>query len=470
MNTHRLINPNDPKVTAIQSRHHTSLELIEEYAAQMADGLQFDPCSAIETPDGHIYIWDGKHRLEAAIRNGAMLLCELEPGTEQDARWKACSANKKHGLKRSNADIQQAVQEAITLRPDKSDREIGLWVGCDHKTVGKYRKDMEVSGDIPQIPTRTVVRGEQEYQMKMPTPTKSEPVETPPALKSTPTQNTLKGVIKAFMSLRFEPFTRAYEELGHLCNCWQSREPYVSLVNELKEHLESLYSLPEFHFTTRAACRAAYDEWTALYESGYRGVFEPEAPASAAGEQDATAQQILDTLEQNQSWVNPIVKRFADSKYFPYDTTDMKLFREVTIRKPTGETNRFGDERLKRCRLDGVAVIKINDHRYKPILVGFEVKVDKHDLLNDKKMHEYLDYVDMFFLVIPRTLGVAYIDFHQAHPYKDQIGNLVVEQGSVDSPEFAEILHPGERERQELVTELLMKTLWKEAQQVHTQP
>ena len=49
MKTHRLINPNDPKVTAIQSRQHTSLELIEDYAAQMAAGVQFDPCFAIET-------------------------------------------------------------------------------------------------------------------------------------------------------------------------------------------------------------------------------------------------------------------------------------------------------------------------------------------------------------------------------------------------------------------------------------
>ena len=633
MKTHRLINPNDSKVTAIQSRQHTSLELIEDYVAQMAAGVQFDPCCAIETPEGQIYIWDGKHRLEAAIKNGSMLLVEIEPGAERDAHWRACSANIKHGLRRSQADVQKAVQGAISLRPDKSDREIGLWVGCDHKTVGKYRKEMEASGELPRIPTRTVIRGEQEYQMEM--PIKTEPVETPelnqpvrhltgfvsadvqvstqkslafkprheqeqeeqedtathaPA-KPTPTQQHLKGIIKAFMGLEFDAFPKAYEELGHLCNCWQSKEPYVSLVNKLKAHLESLYTLPEFHFTVRNACRAAYDDWEELYNSGYRGALAPEEPAlnkedSPAPEEDedanrqeaekeedafearlercracvgqhylvkidgvlgvthiteanehlatvrgvtypydqnipfpkfacgtfnfsledllagvtengcqycqrlhttepeeepaeepaeepkpmhATAHQILDVLELNRSWVNPIVKRFADSKYFPYDTTDMKLFREVTIRKPTGETNRFGDKRLKRYRLDGVAVIKINDHRYTPILVGFEVKVDKHDLLNDRKMHEYLDYVDMFFLVIPRSLGVAYSDYRMNHPYKDQIGNIIVEHDHVDTPVLAEILHPRERERQEIVTELLMKALWKEANQVHTQ-
>lgn len=652
--THRLINPNALNVTAIQSRHCTSLELIEDYAAQMAAGVQFDPCCAIETPEGQIFIWDGKHRLEAAIKNGSMLLVEIEPGMKNEAHWRACSANKKHGLRRSQADMQKAVQDALTLRPDKSDHEIGLWVGCDHKTVGKYRELLQASGELLRTPTRTVTRGEQTYQMAM--PIKTAPVETPdlnqpvrhltgfvPAdvqvspqkslaftprheqedtatntpAKPTPTQKTLIGVIKAFMSLRFEPFTQAREELGHLYNCWQSKEPYVSLVNELKAHLESLYVIDNFHFTVRDACQKALDEWTALYQSGYRGVLESDAPASDAdvcpecfasegeheifcskfaAEEDeerreaekeelsfearlerchiclgryflvkidgvlgvtkiyevnehlakvrgvtypydphvpfkgmaagtlnfeladlqreltqknwerskwetehkknsnnaepepeqpagkpaeypseqpepmnATARQILDTLELNQSWVNPIVKRFADSKYFPYDTTDMKLFREVTIRKPTGETTRFGDERLKRYRLDGVAVIKINDHRYKPILVGFEVKVDKHDLLNDKKMHEYLDYVDMFFLVIPRTLGVASIDFGENHPYKEQIGEMIVEAGSVEIHDIPEMLQPGERERQEIVTELLMKALWKEEKQVHTQ-
>lgn len=51
MKTHRLINPNALNVTAIQSRQHTSLELIEDYAAQMDAGVQFDPCCAVETPD-----------------------------------------------------------------------------------------------------------------------------------------------------------------------------------------------------------------------------------------------------------------------------------------------------------------------------------------------------------------------------------------------------------------------------------
>lgn len=292
MTEHKLINPHDPAVHCIQSRLGTSLEKIEEYAAMMQAGVQFDPCAGFVDNNGDIWLYDGKHRRESAAIAGSMLLCTLQPGTQQDAEWHAAHANTRHGLPRTRNDIINAVQMALRhpYGQQKSDRELALWCGCDHKTIGKYRKELEASGEIPQMTTRVITRGDQEYQMEI--PVKVEPAE-PPILnqpkeepkistKPTPTQKTLIGVIKAFMSLRFEPFTQAYEELGDMYRFWQLKEPYVSLVNELKAHLESLYAIDNFHFTVRDACQKALNEWTALYQSGYRGVLEPNAPASDA--------------------------------------------------------------------------------------------------------------------------------------------------------------------------------------------
>ena len=45
-----------------------------------------------------------------------------------------------------------------------SDRQIAEHVGVDQKTVLKYRAEMESSEEIPQIETRTVRRGDQEYE------------------------------------------------------------------------------------------------------------------------------------------------------------------------------------------------------------------------------------------------------------------------------------------------------------------
>ena len=290
MKTQRLINPNDRTVTVIQSRHHTSLELIIEYADQMAAGVQFDPCSGIETSEGEIYIWDGKHRLESAIRNGSMLLVELEPGTKEEAIWKACSANKKHGLKRSNADIQKAVQDALQLHPEKSDRDIGLWVGCDHKTVGKYRKELAVSGDIPQMHTRTVKRGDQEYQMDM--PIKTEPVEkpdvnqpvrhltgfVPPDVQSSTqkrlslkpnedkprmTIENLKPRIKMFLQQEFPSFPEALAALEELSSSFMLQEPYRSLMSRLGDFIRIQYR-DNKDCSIRRGCQAALEDWNAL--------------------------------------------------------------------------------------------------------------------------------------------------------------------------------------------------------------
>lgn len=589
MKTHRLLNPNDASVQCIQSRTGTSLEKIEEYAGMMASGVQFDPCQGFEDADGQIWIYDGKHRRESAINAGVMLLVELAPGTRQDAAWHATHANTKHGLPRSRNDIVNAVKLALQhpYAVDKSDRELALWCGCDHKTIGKYRKDLEASGEIPQMQTHTITRGEQEYQMEIPVKTKkglyfdmtfdiddsgecerlrrtvlasesefvpltAQAAEAKGWCHSCPyassghylNENGYKWcTLSIIQDLKLREILKtdkiqiyttpkpevpasdvdnrggleAEEEIDEDTNRQEAEkeeDPFearlercracvgkhylvkidgvlgVTHITEANEHLAKVrgvtypyddnipfpkFACGTFNFSLEDLLSEVNDSRCQYCQRLHTTASEEETSEETAEKPDpmhATAQQILahqilDTLEQDQRWVNPIVKRFADSNFFPYDTTDMKLFREVTIRKPTGETNRFGDERLKRYRLDGVAVIKINDHRYTPILVGFEVKVDKHDLLNDKKMHEYLDYVDMFFLVIPRTLGVASIDFRRDNPYEEQIGDMIVEAGSVEIHGMPEMLHPGERERQEIVTELLMKALWKEKNQVH---
>lgn len=289
MKEHKLINPNDPTVHCIQSRLGTSLEKIEEYTAMMQADIQFDPCAGFVDPNGDIWIYDGKHRRESAMQAGSMLLCELEPGTQQDAEWHAAHANTRHGLPRTRNDIINAVKIALRhpYGQQKSDRELALWCGCDHKTIGKYRKELEASGEIPQMQTRTITRGEQAYQMEI--PVKTEPVEPKDRseFKTTPTTKELKGVIKAFMSLEFPNFVTAREELDHLYSNWQAKEPYVTLVNKLKKHLESLYTIENFHFTTRTACLDALTDWNVLYNEGYRGVLEAEEEVDEEDEEHA---------------------------------------------------------------------------------------------------------------------------------------------------------------------------------------
>ena len=144
----------DPReVECIQSRIGTRQELIQEYLEMMQSGIIFDAVKAIRLDNGNLIVWDGKHRTEAAKLFGQGLWVEFEDGTRQDAAWKSFAANKTHGLRRNREDIVKAVHDALQhpFARGKSDREIASWVGCDHKTVGKYRKCAEVlpSGEIP---------------------------------------------------------------------------------------------------------------------------------------------------------------------------------------------------------------------------------------------------------------------------------------------------------------------------------
>ena len=151
----------------LQSRAATNYKLVDEYAEIMQNEVQFEATQGIRDKTGQVYIWDGLHRGEAAKRVGTLLLVSITPGTKEEAEWLALTANQKHGLRRSRADLQRIVRLAL-LHPngaDLSDREIARHCGVSDKTVGKIRSTLEVSAEIPQIATRLVTRNGRTYAL-----------------------------------------------------------------------------------------------------------------------------------------------------------------------------------------------------------------------------------------------------------------------------------------------------------------
>jgi hypothetical protein len=139
---------------------------VEQYALAMSEGEQFPPVEVFH--DGTDYwLADGFHRVRAAQQAGlAEVDASVSQGTIEDARWYSFGANKAHGLQRTNDDKEKAVRAA--LRHAKalglSDRELARHLGVHHVTVGKYRSEMESSGEIHQIERRAVTRGDSTYQ------------------------------------------------------------------------------------------------------------------------------------------------------------------------------------------------------------------------------------------------------------------------------------------------------------------
>ena len=145
----REIDPHAPMY--IQSRAQMDFALVDEYAQMMRDGVEFDPAQAIEDADGKIYVFDGYHRGEAAKAAGVMLRVRVQSGTRADAEWLAFAANKSHGLRRTHADIERVVRNALA-HPNAagmSDRELARHCGTDHKTVGNWRKRLAADAMPP---------------------------------------------------------------------------------------------------------------------------------------------------------------------------------------------------------------------------------------------------------------------------------------------------------------------------------
>jgi hypothetical protein len=165
MSTRVFIEPNE--LVFIQSRATTNIDLVDEYAEMMQNGVEFDPAQGVQDENGQIYVYDGLHRGLAAKQVGAKLWVEVQSGTKLDAEWLALTANQKHGLRRTREDMRRVVRLAL-LHPhgaNLSDREIARHCGVHHETVGKIRKQLEASGEIRQIEKRVVTRNGQTYQV-----------------------------------------------------------------------------------------------------------------------------------------------------------------------------------------------------------------------------------------------------------------------------------------------------------------
>jgi hypothetical protein len=271
----RLVNPHDCQY--VQSRAALDVFAVAEYEDMMERGIVFEPCTGILCEDGAIIIYDGNHRAEAAKGNGAMLEVNLTPGTAQDANWQASGANTRHGLRRTASDIEKSVKAAL-CHPNAqglSDREIARHCGCDHKTVGKYRKELETSGERPQIPVKTVTRNGTEYQMTIPMPKDPEP---------SPSRNPSPVVFDAHMhTAPKNPQAKAsIEMIQDLVKTWlfdvygydveTAREKLHAAICAPIQHAEHFYALAVYvearlictRSDIRQACQALLDNTDAL--------------------------------------------------------------------------------------------------------------------------------------------------------------------------------------------------------------
>jgi hypothetical protein len=85
------------------------------------------------------------------------ILAEQKLGNIDDARWESIGANKSHGLRRTNEDKRNAIQQAL-LHPkgaELSNVKIAEHVGVAESSVRNVRKEMEMTSQIAKSTERT---------------------------------------------------------------------------------------------------------------------------------------------------------------------------------------------------------------------------------------------------------------------------------------------------------------------------
>jgi uncharacterized ParB-like nuclease family protein len=126
-----------------QARVQINQVTVSEYAEAMRDGALFPPVEVFHDGQAH-WLADGFHRVLAAQEAGLVSIrANVREGSQRDARLYAAGANAAHGLRRSNADKQQAVQLLLADAEWRtwSDREIARRCGVHHQMVGKLRAE-----------------------------------------------------------------------------------------------------------------------------------------------------------------------------------------------------------------------------------------------------------------------------------------------------------------------------------------
>ena len=117
--------------------------VVAEYADLMESGTDFPPVQVVS--DGAVHwLVDGFHRYFSHRKLGRkQIKAEVTTGLQDEAQWLSLSANKAHGLRRTNNDKAKAVIKALKMKVDLSDRAIAEHVGVSQPTVSKYRASIE---------------------------------------------------------------------------------------------------------------------------------------------------------------------------------------------------------------------------------------------------------------------------------------------------------------------------------------
>ena len=183
----------------LQTRVALDEETVKDYAEAMTKRAKFPPVTAF--CDGtRIYLADGFHRVEAALRCGySKIKADVSPGSYVEALRFALGANANHGLRRTNADKRRSLEMAWEHRMElfggePSNALLAEMCGVSDRTVFRFREEAAKVAPPPSKPPTKKSASKEPAKPKPPTQrigkdgkTRTVPQSAPPAPTSTQT-------------------------------------------------------------------------------------------------------------------------------------------------------------------------------------------------------------------------------------------------------------------------------------------
>lgn len=136
-----------------QFREAVNEDVALEYAEAYKAGDRLPAPVAFEDGNGDIWLGDGFTRLRAAGLAGLdRLEFELRQGSLDDAILYAAGANERHGQRRTKADRHRAIEAAIKLRPELSNRDLANICHVSHELVRQVRNRVDPKFELKPDP------------------------------------------------------------------------------------------------------------------------------------------------------------------------------------------------------------------------------------------------------------------------------------------------------------------------------
>ncbi len=131
-------------------------DAVERYA----DAWGRTPPVMVFEVEGQWLLVDGFHRHAAAlVRERRTIPAEVRVGTFAEALDFASAANLAHGLPLTRAERRRAVEVQVRMHHDRSDRRLAEEIGVSREYVGKVRRQLVESGQIPATEGRVGADG-----------------------------------------------------------------------------------------------------------------------------------------------------------------------------------------------------------------------------------------------------------------------------------------------------------------------